>query len=87
MAHNVGLKGTCSKCGQEKYIVYGFSTGSQDRSFCSDCLRQRCFCDICNKETRYELYSSHLKETHSFEEVVSNLTEYKVKYGFDIQEE
>jgi hypothetical protein len=85
MSDRVGLKDKCSKCGQEKYIVYGYNIGTEGRSFCSDCLTQRCFCDICNKETNYEFYSTHLKETHSFDEVINNLTEYKIRFGFDFQ--
>lgn len=85
MRHRGTIKGKCSKCRQEKSIVYGFVIPPQGRSFCSNCLKEPCFCDICNRETTFYSYSSHLRRAHSFDEVVSNLTQYKIKYGFAFQ--
>lgn len=82
MSGRARVKGKCSKCRQEKNIVYGFVLAPRGRSFCSDCLKEPCLCDICNKETNYLLYSNHLKRIHNFDQVVSKLTEYKIKYGF-----
>ncbi len=75
------IKGKCSKCHQRKDIVFGFVLAPRGRSFCSECLGEPCYCDIRNKQTTYRLYSNHLRRNHNFDEVVSKLTYYKIKYG------